>query len=198
MSVASEAVKRLVQWAPEAAASADDLARFGPQAARVRALLDFLPTMSDEARSVANLSDNLPYEKFSKYFDEIHSPAWDRGLTATNLRNNELKRDDWDAVRAVIAEGVSDVISPEAYAALTTPIESGRAVDMLRNRARLQNTPFTDVVQQMGMSGAVSRPRDVVVGSRIAQAPEDIREIALTLIADGMPAEEALRTARLL
>jgi hypothetical protein len=194
-------------------ASTDDLAQFGPQAAQVRALLSFLPTMSDEAvrasgasmDAVRGAASNAPRDAslgaaWNAAMDASgrasRGAAWDAaGDAAMDASGRASRGAAWDAARASV---VGDLISPENYRTLTNPLATGRAVDLLGSRPRNQGTPFLDVIRKMVDGRAITGPRDVVVASRLAKSPEDIREIALTLMADGMSAEEAMRTARLL
>jgi hypothetical protein len=54
-------VSALVRWLPElAVATADDVARYGRNAARVKTLIDFIPTMSDEASEIAARAYDVP------------------------------------------------------------------------------------------------------------------------------------------
>lgn len=207
----------LVRWLPQIAkATADDVARFGPNAARVRALLDFLPTMSEEAAETSKLAWDAGI--MSRPFQDATVEASDLAglLTSTNgiprasargaawsrAANSMSRRPDIApaaaAQEAAMVELISDIVSPETYRTLTGPLAAGRAVDLLRARPRNQGTPFLDVVRQAAERGAVTGPRDVVAANRLARSPEDIREIAMTLMADGMSAEEAMRTARML
>lgn len=196
MSKASQGIK-LVKWlasqGDDVVVSADDLAEFGPQAAKVRALLDFIPTMSDDAARVSRVArdaagDAAYYAARDAARDAARGTAGDAAYYVAR-----------DAARdAASGEAVGDLISPENYRILTNPLAAGRAVDVLGSRPRNQGTPFLDVVRNMGERNAITGPRDVVVASRLAKSPEDIREIALTLMSDGMSAEDAMRTARML
>ena len=201
----------LVRWLPElAVATAEDVARYGPQAARVKTLLDFLPTMSDEAARTSGAAWNAAPDAawgdaMAAVRGSARGPAWDAAYDATNDvvlpswsgPSWGVSSDDaYDAASdAALGSVVSDLISPENYRRLTDPLAAGRAVDILRTRPRNLNTPFLDITRRLAEQGSIRGPRDVVVASRIARSPEDIREIALTLISDGMNPLEALRTA---
>lgn len=212
------AVSRLVRWLPKAVeATADDIARFGPNAGRIRQLLDFLPTMSDEAVRATSSArravlDELPptswnnetlrFADVKRNFDESGIPedAWYRAVdTAWNKADPRISASAHEAVAAeVVPSEYFSAPNRELYESLTRPLATGRAVDLLRARPRYQGTPFLDVVQNLAGRGMVTGPRDVVRAGRIARAPEDVREIALTLIADGMSPADALRAARML
>jgi hypothetical protein len=207
-------LKFLANYGGDVAASADDLARFGPQAAQVRALLNFLPTMSDDAVKV---SDAAVWPSWGTPGARVFNADWEAAANAASRALpsvdtwNDVAQAASDAVRgpswedaldaaASAAGGVAagDFITPKNYRILTNPIAAGRAVDVLGSKARNQGTPFLDVVKTMAERRVIISPRDIVVASRLAKAPEDIREIALTLMSDGMSAEEAMRTARML
>lgn len=213
---AARAGMKLVRWlanqGDDVVASAEDLARFGPNAARVRGLLDFLPTLSDEAIDTTRrswlLANRAPVDT-PLLMQNLRSA----GLSSVNrIRQASAAADDaYTTARSLGLRNVAapielsaeaeSLVTPESidlYRAITNPLAAGRAVDLLRARPRYQGTPFLDVVRQAAERGAVRGPRDVIAAGRIARSPEDIREIALTLMADGMPAEEAMRTAMIL
>ena len=206
MSKATSAAK-LVKWlanqADDVVASADDLAQFGPQAARVRALLSFLPTMSDDALRTSSAAQRSLYDVAG---DAARGAASDAasGSAAMFAPSDAALAVARDAGSMAVhdaakATAVSDLISPENYRILTNPLAAGRAVDVLGSRPRNQGTPFLDVVRNMRERKAIAGPRDVVVASRLANKyDDDIIETALTLMADGMSAEEAMRAARML
>ena len=218
----------LVRWLPElAVASADDIRRFGPQAARVRSLLDFIPTMSEDAGRVGT---DLWHAVGYAAGDDARRAAWYRALGAASDAADDAARnaagdaagydarnaaDDaawhdaswtaWHDTRhaaltaadnAARAEVVSDLISPENYRLLTNPLATGRAVDVLA--PRYKDTPFREMLQELASPRVITQPSDVLAVGRIARSPEEIRDIAMTLIADGMTVEEALNAARLL
>ena len=197
----------LVRWLPKlAVASADDIARFGPQAARVRSLLDFIPTMSDDAARASRVARGAAWDAAD---DAAWSVAGDAARSAASRLARGAARDAawnaaddaaWsvagDAARgAADAEVVSDFLSPENYRILTNPLAAGRAVDVLA--PRYKDTPFRELLQELVSKRLITQPSDVLSVGRIARSPEDIVEIAMTLIADGVPVDEAYRMARL-
>ena len=210
MSKASSGMK-LVKWlakqADDVAASADDLKRFGPNAVRVRSLLDFIPTMSDDA---ARASGSVRASRGAAY-EAVNAAARRaaRGAASNAARDvayNTARYDAYDAAGdagwdAASAEAISDFIDPNTYRILTNPLATGRAVDILGNRPRNQGLPFYDIVRQLGESGVLRTPRDVVVASRLAKAPDNVREVALFLMnnnTSGMTLQDILTNARLL
>ena len=221
-TAAANAIKWLAGHADDAVASAADLRNFGPRAAQVRALLSFLPTMSDEAVRASGVAGKATWgtpgaEVFNADW-EAASNAASRALPSVDTWNdvsqaasdaargpawNDARNLSWDAWDAATngagGAAAGDFITPENYRILTNPLAAGRAVDLLRARPRNQGTQFLDVVRSMGERGALTGPRDVVVASRLANKyDDDIIETALALMSDGMSAEEAMRTARLL
>ena len=221
-------IKWLVNQADDVAASADDLKRYGPQAARVRAVMEFIPKMSDDAtrasRAAYDATDNAAYyaAKDAAWNAAIHDArnpaynaarraAWDAAGDAAwnaaihDARNpayNAARRVAWDAAGdAGGVDVVSDLISPEHYRILTNPLATGRAVDVLGSRPRNQGLPFYDIVRQLGESGVLRTPRDVVIASRLAKAPDNVREVASFLMnnnTSGMTLQDILTNARLL
>jgi len=181
-------VKWLANQADDVAASADDLKRFGPKAARVRSLLDFLPTMSDDAVDAMYKSTRLRSQDALEAAREAASIATansDRRSFREAARSRTRRVDagniGYDAARAEI---VSDIISPENYRTLTNPLAVGRATDVLGNRPRNQGLPFYNIVRQLGDSGILKTPRDVVIASRLAKLPDNVLETALTILTD--------------
>ena len=226
----------LVRWLPElAVATADDIVNYGPNAVRVRTLLDFLPKMSDDAMRVGGnaLDAQLQPGALRDARNAAAEDAWDAVSLAENperWNSLDVARNDayivagravMDAARnaakpvnmrhtrpamvaagnaaqeATLGELVADLISPENYRLLTNPLAAGRAVDVLA--PRYKDTQFRELLQELAPKRVITQPSDVLGIGRIARSPEDIREIALTLIEDGgMTAEEAYNAARML
>jgi len=194
----------LVRWLPKlAVASADDIARYGPQAARVKTLLDFIPTMSDDA---ARMSRNVYDVNMHAQYDRWGNATYTDPLDAERaIERRGARYAAWDAAPraaedaagdAARAEVTSDIITPEYYRLLTNPLAMGRAVDVLA--PRYKDTPFRELLQELAPKRVITQPSDVLAVGRIARSPEDIREIVMTLIADGVPLDEAYQMARLL
>jgi len=209
-------IKWLANQADDVAASADDLKRFGPNAARVRSLLDFIPTMSDDAARASgsawnNASNNANNAaRNAAYFSVWNNARNNADNAARNAAWDAADGDTYDAARnalryaadsAANATSVGDLIDPNTYRTLTNPLAAGRAVDILGNRPRNQGLPFYDIVRQMGDSGLLKTPRDVVIASRLAKAPDNVLETALFLMnnnTSGMTLQDILTNARLL
>ena len=203
MSKASSGMK-LVKWlakqADDVAASADDLKRFGPNAVRVRSLLDFIPTMSDDAARASNDARNVmrnagdpavtdayiaAYRAASNAGRNAGRNAGHAADAAYDAAYDAARHDAYDAAGdAAYGDAVGDLISPEHYRILTNPLAAGRAVDVLGNRPRNQGSPFYNIVRQLGDSGILRTPRDVVAASHLAKLPNNVRETALTILTD--------------
>lgn len=194
----AEAGIKLVRWLPQIArATADEVARFGPQAARVRGLLDFIPTLGPEGRIIAGSSlDNMP----SSVRDPAVNSAWNAAVdhirvNARDDASNSARRalytslgkgekfDDAAAAEAMRmaawGEVLSDVVEPQSYRTLTAPLAAGRAFDVLRPRAP-EN--FLDVVRGLGERGLVQQPVDVLGARTLARASDPERRALMEVI----------------
>jgi hypothetical protein len=199
MSLASN----LIRWTPKILeASADDVARFGPQAARVRALLNFIPTMSDDAAKISSDSWYAPWsEARGKASRTVSNASRDRAedqakfeaLDATYDANRMSALDP--AMEASTTEVVSDLITPEVYRTLTNPLASARALDKLAGRAP---ESFVPTARDLGERGLVSAPADIVTALRISKLPQQQQSLVMGLVDSGMTIEEAMLAARAL
>lgn len=171
----AEAGMKLVRWLPEiAGAWADDIARFGPQARRVRTLLDFIPTMSDEA---AKLSDATSLSN-----DAFNAAGYDAGRAAWDAAREDAQDAAYDAARyaarngarnaagnAAWGEVANDLITPDVYRTLTNPLAIGREFDVLRPQSP---DNFLDVVRGLGERRLVLQPSDVEAARTLARDPQ--------------------------
>ena len=205
MSLASN----LIRWTPKissAVASADDIARFGPQAARVRALLNFIPTISDDAAEISDVAWGAsgkgawPASRQAaldaawgaasdaardRAWGAARDTAWDRGWGASSYSSGFASN----------AEVVSDLITPEVYRTLTNPIASARALDRLAMRAP---ESFVPIARDMGERGLVSAPADIVSALRVSKLPQKQQTLVMGLVDMGMTIEDAVAAARAL
>ena len=204
MSLVSNVGKGLIRWTPKIAeATADDIARFGPQAARVRALLNFIPTMSEDAGKISSNS-----------WGTASDAARDEAEIALRYAPRNLALKDaariasWDAAydsnrmmafdpaeEAVSTEAVSDLITPEVYRTMTNPMASARALDRLAGRAP---ESFVPTARDLGERGLVSAPADIVTALRISKLPPSVQPLVMGLVDSGMTIEDALSAARAL
>jgi len=175
----AEAGMKLVRWLPQIVeATADDIARYGPQAGRVRSLLDFLPTMSDDA---ATLSSAARDAGNNAAWNVARNAAWNAARNAAMDAERNAAMDAamdaaWIAARARGAarraargEVVNDLVTPDVYRKLTNPLAAGREFDVLRPRAP-EN--FLDVVRGLGERGLVTQPIDVLGARTLARDPQ--------------------------
>lgn len=200
MNLLSNVGKGLIKWTPKIAeATADDIAEFGPQAARVRALLNFIPGMSEDAAKISGSSYGTP--KAAELYP-ARTAAWDVVDSASN-RSAELTS-AWNAagdtarvsaLDAASAEVVSDLITPQVYRTLTNPLASARALDRLAGRAP---ESFVPIARGMGDRGLVTAPADIVTALRISKLPPSVQPLVMNLVDSGMPIEDAVAAARAL
>ena len=202
MSLVSNVGKGLIKWTPKIAeATADDIdiSMFGPQAARVRALLNFIPTMSDDAAKTNVAATHASYQAMAL------APARGAARTAANSasRTEELIS-AWNAARdtardtafdAANAEVVSDLITPEVYRTMTNSMASARALDRLAGKAP---ESFVPIARDMGDRGLVSAPADIVSALRVSKLPQQQQSLVMGLVDSGMSLEEALQVMRAL
>ena len=208
MSLASN----LIKWTPKILkASADDIAEFGPQAARVRALLNFIPGISDDA---AKISDAARRAAFNPSMRDAPSyaaldKAWDAGLDASRdaaWGASIIAAEDavWDTTRSAAydaarkassTEVVSDLITPQVYRTMTNPMASARALDRLAGRAP---ESFVPIARNMGERGLVSAPADIVTALRVSKLPQEQQSLVMNLVDSGMTIEDAIAAARAL
>ena len=211
MSFVSNVGKGLIRWTPKIAeATADDVARFGPQAARVRALLNFIPTMSDDA---GKISINSWYaarrpdiEPTQRAWDEAEDAAGNAARVSAHDRARYAAEGAasastgrysalFPALDVGHAEVVSDLITPETYRTLTNPMASARALDRLAGRAP---ESFVPIARGMGDRGLVSAPADIVTALRISKLPPSVQPLVMNLVDSGMTLEDAVAAARAL
>lgn len=189
--------KYLIDWVPEIVkATPEDLARFGQQAARVRALLNYTSNSSTES-AIASTDSWLAHA----FGNDDFQPAWKAAMDEVNasaanpLDNFDISeplraadsiadsalRERFNVERfnvgrhspfplgsAIRAELVSDRISPEAYRYLTGPVNTGRVLDQ---RAGLllpgQQGQFLQMVKQLSPAS----PEDILAIERLSGNP---------------------------
>jgi hypothetical protein len=199
MSLASN----LIKWTPKILkASADDIAEFGPQAARVRALLNFIPGMSEDAAKISYAARKASYgASRGAARDTARGAAYDasRGASMNAARAGSFlaaragSRDA--AFDAAGTEVVSDLITPEVYRKLINPMASARALDRLAGKAP---ESFIPTARDLGERGLVSAPADIVTALRISKLPQQQQSLVMGLVDSGMTIEDAVAAARAL
>jgi hypothetical protein len=147
--------------------------------------------------AAGKLAERLRYQSpfgpvLGKYLDSTGALSTQLGY----LQETPGYTSAWRAGRAELG-AAQNKISPEEYDIMTAPFASGVALDRVMQVPRFQR--FDEMVLNMARDRMVRSPRDVYQAARVFdRTPNDVREIALQLMADGMPVEDALRAARLL
>lgn len=194
----------LVRWLPElAVASADDIARFGPQAARVRTLLDFIPTMSEDAARVGGdawwaTRSTDEYATYPAAYlaargaagnaagSAARDAAWGAAEDAAegaayNAARGAARDAAGHAVWVAAGGAGRDAAMGEVVSNLISP-ENYR---MLTNplaagravdvlRPRYKNTQFRELLQELAPKRVITQPSDVLGVGRIASLPDEV------------------------
>ena len=177
----------LIRWLPQLArASANDLARYGDEAARVRTLLDFLPTMSADARELARDAWNAStWDARSVAEDAARSAAYAadrldaRDYVFADVNKAAKEGSQFAALDAAAGEIVNDFITRSNYRILTNPLATGRAFDVLQPRSP-EN--FLDVVHGLADRKLVRQPLDVLNARTLARAPKSEQQALMEVI----------------
>ena len=193
------ATSKLIQWLPEIVQATDeDIARFGPNAAQIRALLDFLPGMSDGGARVA-LDAGRGAARLAER-DVAWKAAGNAARTAARFAEKAAAEDaawfaasgaavpvGWDAARA---EVVSDLINPQTYRILTNPLNVGRVYDL---RAREAGSEFMRLIEELRPASAddIERLADLSVDPRMPGIIELLQGLQ-----GGMPLAAKIDAAR--
>jgi hypothetical protein len=200
-------VSNLIRWTPKIAeASADDIAQFGPQAARVRALLNFIPGMSDDAAKITSATDLSQSRPISiAASNAVSNAASNAGRDSERIMARVMAGDRSgrpsaraasNAVsNAASTEVVSDLITPEVYRTLTNPLASARALDRLAGRAP---ESFVPTARDLSERGLITNPSDIVTSLRISKLPQQQQSLVMGLVDSGLTLEEAMQAARAL
>ena len=208
VSKASSGIK-LIKWlanqADDVVASADDLEEFGPQAAKVRAFLDFIPTLSNDARDLAGTVRQNPllYPRSITVSDDVVARFPKMKAAAEAARRVSLMDAGYNRgaiVDVAQGEAASDLLTPKQYLFYVNNLNTARVFDqLLLPKHRLADTPFVDLIRSISAGGGVRNPLDVSVISNIAREPKDIQEIARQLMIDSeMDPRQVIKTSRLL
>lgn len=205
----ADAATKLVRWlSKKVEPTAYDLEMFGPNSTRVRQVLDFIPTISNDASdvmgsalvgSVENTALDLAREAaeidawtalqaFEKgqFVRNAERAAWNavQNSAFTGTSGGGVRRPSWDYVdyyarQAAPVEAIVNLVKPNTYRLLTNPLAIARAYDVLQPRAP-QN--FLDVVRGLGERGLVQQPLDVLSARTLSS--DSTREALLKIILD--------------
>lgn len=198
------AANYLVRWMPDIVeATADDIARFGPNAAQVRGLLNYLPTMSNDALQLSSEVSRAANAAGRSGWDRANSAAWDADRKDAF---NVARREAWGAARhagrskdlqaaddAAMGEVVSDLITPEQYHILTSPLN---VVRTLQERMGLMlpdlQGPFVRMVTQL----RPVLPEDILAVERLSGSPNvDALLEMLRGMSEGQPLARRIKAA---
>ena len=204
------AANYLIRWVPDIVeATADDIARFGPNAAQVRALLNLLPTLNREAQRLGGYTRrNAIMQRPKINGNSAWSSAYDAAVAAADAasRKNQFLSAGADtkdiaflaANNAAKAEVVADLITPEQYHILTNPLNVGRTFQeriglMLPDR----QGPFTRMANQLSPAS----PEEVIALERVINNPnmEALLEMLTSpQMAPGQPLARRIKAAETL
>ena len=203
----------LVRWVPDIVrASADDIARFGPQAARVRGLLNYLETINTDAYTLAgdlHSKFSVPQQLGTDWIRATdaaerygrasakENAVLDADMVTWSPPLREMPYDGADAIdSAATAEVVSDIIDSEIYRKLVNPLNTGRT---LQERMGLmlpdQQGQFMQLIRDLR---AVS-PEDILAVERLNSSPNvDALLEMLGAMAEGQPLARRIKAAETL
>ena len=195
----------LFPWGKIIAATADEIADFGPNAARVKALLRMVPDVSLDAHRLSDQAGQAylktPKGKFggvdlekyvSEFGDENRIDQMERAIYAG---------DNWlpSVNDAVGAESISDLIIPNAgtdrFMNMIRPLATGRSFDLLRPKSP---ESFTGLARSLGDRGAVMGPRDIRSAQQLSMTDPSFTQLVMSFVEDGMSLDDAMAAARAL
>ena len=228
MSFLSNVGSGLIRWTPNIVeVSADDIARFGPQAARVRALLNFIPTMSDDAIQIGRAAYDpagaaalygkddaysmARHEVYDAAYGAARGKAYHRASAeASNAAVNPVystvtgSSRRAGAMRADALKAASDAGEGEVVSDLITPevyrtlTNPMASVRALDRLAGRAPESFVPIARDLGERGLVAAPSDIVSAFRISKLPPHVQPLVTGLVDSGLTLEEAIAAARAL
>jgi hypothetical protein len=211
----------LFPWGKIVAATANEVAELGPQAARVRALYKLIPGLSDEAGFIARDADQallgredlIPefasiitgprgrqtFKAQDKALDRVVNTIFDKELSGGKaFANDSVPRlfPAWGATTsAVTGEAISDLASPALYRELISPFAAARTFDLRRTAAP---ESFAGIARGLSERGLVTGPRDIRVAQRLSMEGPTFTQLVMSFVDDGMSLEDAMAAARAL
>jgi hypothetical protein len=192
-------------WGKIIAATADEIADFGPSASRIKALLRMVPTLSDDAirtvdnarafahpsNSVIVAAQDLSKMRNPNVLKNIENAIWNMDFPDTDINANFM----FGAEDAALAEAAGDNLARWARRSLSNPLAAGRALDI---RRQASPESFTSIARGLGERGLVTAPRDVRVAQRLSMADPTYTQLVMSFVDDGMSLEDAMAAARAL
>jgi len=190
-------------------ATDSEIKRLGPNAARVKAVLDMASGSGDDAWQVAEDAWRPHGGVLSKAWSDAENTVFDPNderrwvqLERAEALGRDLG-DDWGDgyhtgvpyAAAAISESASDLISPETYRTLTNPLAAARRFDRT-----VPNAPegFTAIVRNLGERGLITGPQSVEVARRLSMESPTFTDLVMSFVQDGMTFQEAMAAARAL
>jgi hypothetical protein len=192
-------------WGKLIAATADEIADFGPNAARVKALLKMVPDVSLDAHRLSDQAGQAylktPKGKFGGVNLEAYVDEFGNADRREQMERAIYAGGSWlpSVNDAVGAESISDILIPHAgtdrFIDMVRPLATGRAFDLRRPKSP---ESFTSIARNLGDLGAVMGPRDIRAAQRLSMADPSFTQLVMSFVEDGMSLEDAMSAARAL
>jgi hypothetical protein len=190
-------------------ATDSEIRRLGPNAARVKAVLNMAWRQSDDAMAVAEDAWRPHGDVLGKAYRDVENTVFDPNdgrrweqLGRAEALGSDLG-DDWGDgyhtgmpyTAAAVSESASDLISPETYRALTSPIAAGSRFERTVDTAP---EGFTAIVRNLGERGLITGPQSVEAARRLSMESPTFTDLVISFVQDGMTFQEAMAAARAL
>ena len=196
----------LIKWGKKLIpATVEEVAQFGPNAARVKGLLRMVPDVSPDAHRLSHQAKQAylqtPKGKFSGVDLEKYVNTFGDENRLQQMEQAMFAGDSWlpSVNDAVGAESISDIIIPRAgtdkFMDMIRPLATGRRFDMT-----VPNAPegFTNAARTLGERGLVSAPKDIELARRISMLPPHLQDVYFSLLQDGTDPMDMLAAMKLL
>jgi hypothetical protein len=205
---------QLIKWGKKIIpATAEEVKMYGPQAGRVKALMNMVGSLSEDARKLgystwARPKTDVVRDALRNAYLEIDSKALNAGRTELSRTArqdisdvvNSIKipgadRIEYPSQFAASAEVISDLITPKSYGILTGPMSAARRFDMT-----VPNAPesFTNIARSLGERRLVTGPKDIEIARRVSMLPPDMQQVYLNLLGEGTDPAQLLQALRLM
>ena len=201
----------LIRWGKKIIpATADEIAEFGPNAARVKGLFRMVDDVSEDAGKLSDKARRVQEDLIDKanHTAIAASRNTKRLIQLYNVDNimgdtirNSIKRAQKEQYEnrafytALRGEAVSDLIRPETYRILTNPIAAARRFDIT-----VPNAPesFTNIARSLGERGFITGPKDIELARRVSMLPPAMQQVYLDLVGEGTDPAQLLQALRLM
>ena len=205
-SAAAKGALQLIKWGKKIIpATADEIAEFGPNAARVKGLLRMFPDLSGDAHRLSEQARQAylktPKGKFSGVDLEKYVDTFGDKNRLQQMEQAMFAGDSWlpSVNDAVGAESISDIIIPRAgtdkFMDMVRPLATGRRFDMT-----VPNAPegFTNIARSFGERGLVQSPKDIEIARRVSMLPPDMQQVYFNLLGEDTDPMQLLQALRLM